>query len=1225
MKGSSNKVRCWCGDQNLVEFAPGYMRCTTCESLVSRELRKRRSIRIHDDSNDFYGKEYWFTHQEKDLGFANISSRARTDLTDRCAHWLRTVLKYKLPPGKCLELGSSHGGFVALLGWAGFEASGLELSPWVVRFSRKAFGVQVLKGPVEDQSIDRASLDIITMMDVLEHIPDPVGTVQHCLSLLKPDGILIIQTPRYKERTLYGTYLSEHNRFLELLLPKEHLFLFSQESLKMFFDRLGVSHIAFEEAYFSHYDMFLVASRKPISQALPENIEKALTCTPSGRLVQAYLDFDAKTREFATQYSRAYADSQARLDAIQKLEENLAESEKDRAARLGAIEAQGKEIARLYENLHRWESENKALLNSLAELKTRYDQLKSENQSRSSVVQKLEQTLAESERDRAARLGAIEAQGKEIARLYENLNRWESENKALLGEIGALRDKAKVEADNFEKERQSLLNSTAELQARYYQLKSENQERASLMSEQERRLEELKVERNILESELKGLREDLRQLIKVQKDYESEKLKIQGEMAIVQRNAEATQLERDQLRNDNNKKSNELRVLQTQNEKLVASTAEMESRISEFSLTLDQSEKTLEGERARSRELDLSQGRLKAEITYLTKRWELVRHTLRRVRFSKVYQLMRKLGAWVWLARLLEEFLGPEERRIPTMSGQSSIDKEKHRIRVVVDLVPLLPGGENGGAKQAAIGVILNLSRIAPENELILLTTEKNHEELSKLESPNVRRFCVSANGARLDRRSLSHLTFGSSLRKWVTRILPESVIVQLAASHKKILTLLPHRTKRSSLLRKLGADLLFCPFGAPFFYDPTVPLVSVIYDLQYLYYPQFFSAQERWEREKSFRTACRLSSKIVCASDYIRSTLIENGRLDPERVVTIPIRLYDRFETVKQSNNEVLDRLGVKARGFLFYPANYWPHKNHEMLLTAFGMYRSSHPQSSLRLVLTGSESRRREYLKEAVAAMNLRDWIVFAGFLSDDEFSTLMHECFALIFPSLYEGFGMPVVEAMACGRPVLCSRIPTLEEVASEAALFFDPRKPQDIADAICRLEDDGHLLTELVDRGKRILTSIGNSELMATEYLRVFRDVLRLTHYVDGVHGISSDGWISQEVTIMYQSAPGPRILELSLRIPDAFPNESVRIEVRDDLGQQDRRVISKGSVNHLCLPARREGGFLMLTFEPTFQPKALGINEDERMLACRCVRCVLISSSGERNLLEGHLT
>src|SRR5437762_14161305 len=115
-------MRCWCGNTALTPFSQAYRRCSQCETLVSQEWPAAPSMRVTDDERDFYGKGYWFTHQESDLHFPDIATRARADLSERCVHWLRTLLKYKLPPAQVLELGSAHGGFVAMLRWAGFQA-----------------------------------------------------------------------------------------------------------------------------------------------------------------------------------------------------------------------------------------------------------------------------------------------------------------------------------------------------------------------------------------------------------------------------------------------------------------------------------------------------------------------------------------------------------------------------------------------------------------------------------------------------------------------------------------------------------------------------------------------------------------------------------------------------------------------------------------------------------------------------------------------------------------------------------------------------------------------------------------------------------------------------------------------------------------------------------------------------------------------------------------------
>ncbi|MGZ9225165.1 MAG: hypothetical protein ACXW4M_06370, partial [Anaerolineales bacterium] len=110
---------CWCGNRDLSPFSSEYLLCENCKTLVLLEWPEDETFKVDLDNQDFYGKSYWFEHQENDLQFGNILTRARTDLPERVIHWLSTLLKYKLPQGNTLELGCSHGGFVSVLQWAG--------------------------------------------------------------------------------------------------------------------------------------------------------------------------------------------------------------------------------------------------------------------------------------------------------------------------------------------------------------------------------------------------------------------------------------------------------------------------------------------------------------------------------------------------------------------------------------------------------------------------------------------------------------------------------------------------------------------------------------------------------------------------------------------------------------------------------------------------------------------------------------------------------------------------------------------------------------------------------------------------------------------------------------------------------------------------------------------------------------------------------------------------
>jgi SAM-dependent methyltransferase len=241
---------CWCGNTDLAPFSSDYLRCTRCETLVLQRETSAVAGRVDDDIKDFYGRDYWFGHQE-DLGFTDIRERARNDLPRRCLHWLRTVLRYRQPPGVTLELGCAHGGFVAMLRSVGFDARGLELSRSIAEYAAQTFGVPVLTGPVEDQALMPGSMDLVLAMDVLEHFSDPLETVRHCAGLLTRDGLFIFQTPCYPEGISFGDMQASQSPFLEQLRPQEHIYLFSRTSVRALFERVGFGHVAFEPAMFA--------------------------------------------------------------------------------------------------------------------------------------------------------------------------------------------------------------------------------------------------------------------------------------------------------------------------------------------------------------------------------------------------------------------------------------------------------------------------------------------------------------------------------------------------------------------------------------------------------------------------------------------------------------------------------------------------------------------------------------------------------------------------------------------------------------------------------------------------------------------------------------------------------------------------------------------------------------------------------------------------------------
>jgi 2-polyprenyl-3-methyl-5-hydroxy-6-metoxy-1,4-benzoquinol methylase len=311
--------RCWCCGESLEPFGAEYLRCTSCETLVGQAGLSDGDIPVLDDSRDFYGKRYWLDHQTDELGLPDIHARARRDLPERCADWLKMLLRYRHPPARVLEVGAGHGAYTALLQWAGFEATALDLSPWTAEFARRRFGIRYLVGQVEEQDLEVASFDVIVANDVLEHLATPKLTLAAWIRLLKPGGVFVFQTPEYVPGRTYDELVAEDDLFLQHMgrAALEHLYLFSRQSLARLLGQVGLEHLAFEEPVYS-YDMFGVASAEPLA-ASNDDAAGTIGAAPTAPLVLALLD----ARDAWQISERDRAD---RLVVIQQLDSALRET-----------------------------------------------------------------------------------------------------------------------------------------------------------------------------------------------------------------------------------------------------------------------------------------------------------------------------------------------------------------------------------------------------------------------------------------------------------------------------------------------------------------------------------------------------------------------------------------------------------------------------------------------------------------------------------------------------------------------------------------------------------------------------------------------------------------------------------------------------------------------------------------------------------------------------------
>jgi glycosyltransferase involved in cell wall biosynthesis len=206
------------------------------------------------------------------------------------------------------------------------------------------------------------------------------------------------------------------------------------------------------------------------------------------------------------------------------------------------------------------------------------------------------------------------------------------------------------------------------------------------------------------------------------------------------------------------------------------------------------------------------------------------------------------------------------------------------------------------------------------------------------------------------------------------------------------------------------------------------------LHDVQHLDLPGMFPRAERALRSVLWHRSLRRAARVIAISEFVRDRAVAKLGLDSERVRVVPLGL----------DHDVLRPAAGGHEPFLLYPARPWPHKNHARLYEAFALIRGERPD--LRLVLTGGGDFGR-----------VPDGVDVLGHVTQEELVSLMQRASALVFPSLYEGFGLPPLEAMACGCPVACSNAGALPETVGDAALLFDPHNAQAIADAVLDMVD------------------------------------------------------------------------------------------------------------------------------------------------------------------------
>lgn len=259
-------------------------------------------------------------------------------------------------------------------------------------------------------------------------------------------------------------------------------------------------------------------------------------------------------------------------------------------------------------------------------------------------------------------------------------------------------------------------------------------------------------------------------------------------------------------------------------------------------------------------------------------------------------------------------------------------------------------------------------------------------------------------------------------------------------------------------------------------------PIVLTIHDLQYETFPEYTSAAKlRYLRTMMPRSVDR-ADVIAVPTEYVRTTVVDRFGVDPDRVVVVRHGVEPDIGSGRRSEFELRRDFGLGSGRVLVFPAITHPHKGHEFLLDVMAQHWTD---PDLRLVLLGGRGAADAAVERAIVRLGLSQRVIRPGRVSDDDRDGLLHLAHALVFPSQYEGFGAPVVEAMALGTPVICSDQAALVEVVDDAGLVLE-LDTEAWADALDRVETDAEAMRRAGRRRAANFTAVKSGEGLALAY-------------------------------------------------------------------------------------------------------------------------------------------
>ncbi len=276
--------------------------------------------------------------------------------------------------------------------------------------------------------------------------------------------------------------------------------------------------------------------------------------------------------------------------------------------------------------------------------------------------------------------------------------------------------------------------------------------------------------------------------------------------------------------------------------------------------------------------------------------------------------------------------------------------------------------------------------------------------------------------------------SFGEVPRRFLKRQVAVNPFVRLGFDLPKRL-----QQDRPHLLHVQYTSPIFC----------TTPIVVSVHDVSFLEHPDYFTPFRAVQLRCTVFRTIKSAARVITPSEFSKRRILSAYRIDEGKVAVLPNGVASEFRPISRETSQhwVKSTFGLPAP-FILTVGDLQPRKNHIGLIRSFEKLARTHAQIPHHLVIVGKETWRASAIRTAAKRSSVADRIHFTGFVSDEGLRKLYGACDLFVYPSLYEGFGLPILEAMACGRAVACSNTSAMPEVADSAAILFDPNSEDEI---------------------------------------------------------------------------------------------------------------------------------------------------------------------------------